>query len=51
MQAADPNEWVPIFDTTASLELGVTYTDFNKTMIDMADKVIELGIATKPATN
>jgi len=36
-------------DNSASKELGVVYTDFTKTMVDMADKMVELGTAVKPA--
>ena len=43
-----PNEKITRFNNAASLELGVTYTDWNKTMVDMADKMVELGMVTKP---
>ena len=36
------------FNVNASKELGVKYRDFNTTMLDMAEKLIELGIAKKP---
>ena len=47
---ADPNpdEQVSLFDNTPSREiLGVNYTDFSKTMVDMADKMVELGTVSK----
>ena len=44
----DPNEYVSLFDNSASKELGVVYTDWNKTMLDMADKMVELGTVVKP---
>ena len=40
---SNPDEYVSLFDNTASRELGVVYTDFSKTMVDMADKMVELG--------
>lgn len=37
------------FDNTASRTvLGIEYRDFSKTMLDMADKYVEMGIVTKP---
>ena len=48
---AEPNaeEYVSLFNNSASVELGVVYTDFTKTMVDMADKMVELGTIVKPA--
>ena len=46
---ANPEEKISLFDNSASRELGVVYTDFAKTMVDMADKMVELGMVTKPA--
>ena len=43
-----PNEKIARFNNAVSLELGVTYTDWNKTMVDMADKLVELAMVTKP---
>ena len=42
------DEYVSLFNNAASKELGVVYTDFTKTMVDMADKMIELGTVVKP---
>lgn len=45
----DPTARISQFDNSASREiLGVQYRDFNQTMVEMADKCVELGIATKP---
>ena len=44
-----PGAEVNLFDNSASKELGVVYTDFSKTMVDMADKMISLGTLVKPA--
>jgi hypothetical protein len=44
----NPAEVWSRFNNSASREvLGVTYTDWNKTMVDMADKMVELGSVTK----
>ena len=44
---ADP---IPIaFDNSASKGLGVVYTDLGKCAVDMADKMVELGMISKPA--
>jgi len=43
LAASNPDEYVSLFDNSASRELGVVYTDFAKTMVDMADKMVELG--------
>ena len=48
VQEDDPNEYVSLFDNTASKELGVVYHDFKQTMLDMADRMVELGIVVKP---
>ena len=50
LDAANPEEYVSLFDNSASLELGVVYTDFSKTMVDMADKMVELGTIVKPSS-
>ena len=47
----NPDEYISLFNNAASKELGVVYTDFAKTMVDMADKCVELGIASKPEAN
>uniref|UniRef100_A0A7S3HY17 3-beta hydroxysteroid dehydrogenase/isomerase domain-containing protein n=1 Tax=Favella ehrenbergii TaxID=182087 RepID=A0A7S3HY17_9SPIT len=45
----NPDAIITQFDNTASREvLGVQYRDFTQTMVDMADKCVELGIVTKP---
>jgi len=44
---ANPEEKISLFDNSASRELGVVYTDFAKTMIDMADKMVALGTVSK----
>ena len=44
----NPDEYISLFDNSASRELGVVYTDFSKTMTDMADKMVELGTVVKP---
>lgn len=46
----NPEEVIDRFDNSASKELGVVYTDFAKTMLDMADKMVELGSIVKPAS-
>ena len=43
----DPNETISRFDNAASRELGVVYTDFAKTMVDMADAMVALGTVSK----
>lgn len=48
---ANQDEQISRYDNSASQELGVVYTDFNKTMVDMADKMVELGSLVKPAAN
>ena len=40
---SNPDEYISLFDNAASREIGVVYTDFSKTMLDMADKMVELG--------
>ena len=47
MAAPNPDEYVSLFDNSASRELGVVYTDFAKTMVDMADKMVALGTVSK----
>ena len=49
MGQPDPNEYISLMDNTASRELGVVYTDFTKTMTDMADRMVELGTVKKSA--
>lgn len=44
----DPYEQINFSDNTASLELGVVYKDFSTTMVEMADKMVEMGIIQKP---
>ena len=46
-----PGAEVNLFDNSASKELGVEYTDFSKTIVDMADKMIQLGTIVKPAAH
>ena len=47
LSAPDPEEQINLFDNSASRELGVVYTDFAKTMVDMADKMVALGTVSK----
>lgn len=50
MEDPDPEEYVSLINNTASKEvLGVEYIEFSKTMVDMADKMVELGIVSKDA--
>ena len=42
------DEKILFFDNSASREIGVVYTDWAKTMVDMADKMVELGTVVKP---
>ena len=45
-----PEEKFNLFNNTASKKvLGVDYIDFSKTMVDMADKMVELGTLSKDA--
>lgn len=45
----NPNCYITQLDNTASREiLGVQYKDFSQTMVETADKVVELGLVTKP---
>ena len=43
----DPN--FIAFDNSASKRLGVVYTDLGKSVVEMADKMVELGMVSKPA--
>jgi len=46
--AANPDEYIHLFDNTASREvLGVPYIEWSKTVVDMADKMVELGTVSK----
>jgi dihydroflavonol-4-reductase len=45
---SNPDEYISLFDNSASKELGVVYTDWNKTMVDMADAMVALGSVVKP---
>ena len=45
---ANPEEYVSLFNNAASRELGVVYTDWSKTMVDMADAMVALGTVVKP---
>lgn len=47
--ASNPDEYISLFDNSASRELGVVYTDWSQTMVDMADAMVALGSVTKPA--
>ena len=49
MAAVDPEKYVPQFDNTAIKGLGIKMRPFDETMVDMADKMIELGMVQKPA--
>ena len=49
MAEANPEEEISLFENAASRELGVVYTDFAKTMVDMADAMIAMGSIVKPA--
>ena len=44
---ANPDEYISLFDRSASEGLGIVYTDFAKTMVDMADKMVALGTVSK----
>ena len=44
----NPEEYVSLYDNKASKELGVKYTEFTKTFVEMADKMVENGSITKP---
>ena len=48
MAPVNPADPIVLFNNAASLELGVEYTDFTKTMVDMADTMVALGTVTKP---
>jgi len=48
MGEPDPEEYVSLFNHAASRELGVEYTEFSQTMVDMADAMVDLGMVTKP---
>jgi len=50
LAASNPDEYITLYDNSASRELGVVYHDFSQTMIDMADKMVELGTIVKPAS-
>lgn len=43
------DEQIDIADNTASKQLGVQYRDLETTMLEMAAKMIELGVIEKPA--
>ena len=47
MGQSNPNEYVSLFDNSASKELGVIYTDWSKTMVDMADAMVAMGSVSK----
>ena len=47
MSQANPREYISLFDNSASKELGVVYTDWSKTMVDMADAMVALGSVVK----
>ena len=49
MAEVNPEEEISLFDNAASRELGVVYTDFAKTMVDMADAMVAMGSIVKPA--
>ena len=49
MAAIDPEKYVPQFDNTAIKGLGIKMRPFDETMVDMAEKMIELGMVQKPA--
>ena len=48
LEAEKPDEFYALFDNSASIELGVEYTDLSKTMVDMADKMVEVGSIVRP---
>ena len=49
MKPVDPDSYTSLFDNTASREvLGIQYMDFKQSMIDMAEKMIELQVIQKP---
>ena len=43
------DEQIDIADNTASKQLGIQYRDLDTTMLEMAEKMIELGVVEKPA--
>ena len=47
MSQPNPREYVSLFDNSASKELGVVYTDWSKTMVDMADAMVAMGSVVK----
>lgn len=49
LAASNPDETITLFDNSASRELGVVYTDFSKTMVDMADAMVALGTVVMPS--
>ena len=48
MEPPKENETISLFNRSASEELGVVYTDFAQTMVDMADAMVALGTVVKP---
>ena len=45
----DPDAYQSLFDNTASKNiLKIKYTNLEKSVLDMAEKMIELGIISKP---
>ena len=49
MGEVNPEEKVSLYNNSASKELGVVYTEWSKTMVDMADAMVALGSLVKPA--
>ncbi len=49
MGEIDPEKYVPQFDNSAVKGLGIKMRPFDETMVDMAEKMIELGMVQKPA--
>ena len=45
---ANPDEYISLFNNEASKSIGVVYTALEKTAMDMADKMVELGSVVKP---
>ena len=41
--------YMPQFDNTAVKGLGIKMRPFEETMVDMAEKMLELGLVQKPA--
>ena len=47
MAPANPDEYISLFDNSAARELGVVFTEPAVTTVEMADKMVELGMVSK----